>query len=88
MQMSENNRFFSFALDSAHVKFDVWNGPETPNPYSLPETMFDLVIKHALAPPFVNTKSCHHAAFLLQLQPVVPSKRSLLNLKAYNYQVF
>ena len=23
MQMSENNRFFSFALDSAHVKFDV-----------------------------------------------------------------
>ena len=27
MQMSENNRFFSFALDSAHVKFDVWNGP-------------------------------------------------------------
>ena len=28
MQMSENNRFFSFALDSAHVKFDVWNGPK------------------------------------------------------------
>ena len=27
MQMSENNRFFSFALDSAHEKFDVWNGP-------------------------------------------------------------
>ena len=27
MQMSENNRFSSFALDSAHVKFDVWNGP-------------------------------------------------------------
>ena len=27
MQMSENNRFFSFALDSAHVKFDAWNGP-------------------------------------------------------------
>ena len=27
MQMSENNRFFSFALDSAHVKFDVWTGP-------------------------------------------------------------
>ena len=27
MQMSENNRFFSFALDLAHVKFDVWNGP-------------------------------------------------------------
>ena len=23
MQMSENNRFWSFALDSAHVKFDV-----------------------------------------------------------------
>ena len=23
MQMSENNRFCSFALDSAHVKFDV-----------------------------------------------------------------
>ena len=23
MQMSENNRFFSFALDSAHVKCDV-----------------------------------------------------------------
>ena len=23
MQMSENNRFFSFALGSAHVKFDV-----------------------------------------------------------------
>ena len=23
MQMSENNRFFSFALDSAHVKFNV-----------------------------------------------------------------
>ena len=23
MQMSENNRFFSFALDSARVKFDV-----------------------------------------------------------------
>ena len=23
MQMSENNRFFSFALDSAHEKFDV-----------------------------------------------------------------
>ena len=23
MQMSENNRFFSFALDSSHVKFDV-----------------------------------------------------------------
>ena len=23
MQMSENNIFFSFALDSAHVKFDV-----------------------------------------------------------------
>ena len=23
MQISENNRFFSFALDSAHVKFDV-----------------------------------------------------------------
>ena len=23
MQMSENNRFFSFALDSAHVKRDV-----------------------------------------------------------------
>ena len=23
MQMSENNRFSSFALDSAHVKFDV-----------------------------------------------------------------
>ena len=23
MQMSENNRFFSFALDSAHVQFDV-----------------------------------------------------------------
>ena len=23
MQMRENNRFFSFALDSAHVKFDV-----------------------------------------------------------------
>ena len=29
MQMSENNRFFSFALDSAHVKFDVSNGPES-----------------------------------------------------------
>ena len=28
MQMSENNRFFSFALDSAHVKFDVWTGPK------------------------------------------------------------
>ena len=28
MQMSENNRFFSFALDSAHVKFDVLNGPK------------------------------------------------------------
>ena len=27
MQMRENNRFFSFALDSAHVKFDVWTGP-------------------------------------------------------------
>ena len=27
MQMSENNSFFSFVLDSAHVKFDVWNGP-------------------------------------------------------------
>ena len=23
MQMSENNRFFPFALDSAHLKFDV-----------------------------------------------------------------
>ena len=29
MQMRENNRFFSFALDSAHVKFDVWTGPKT-----------------------------------------------------------
>ena len=28
MQKSENNRFFSFALDSANVKFNVWNGPE------------------------------------------------------------
>ena len=28
MQMSENNRFLSFALDLAHVKFDVWNGPK------------------------------------------------------------
>ena len=28
MQMSENNRFFSFALDSAHVEFDVWTGPQ------------------------------------------------------------
>ena len=28
MQMSENNRFFSFAIDSAHVKFDVWTGPK------------------------------------------------------------
>ena len=28
MQMSENNRFFSFALDSAHVKCDVSNGPK------------------------------------------------------------
>ena len=28
MQMSENNRFFSFALNSAHVKFDVLNGPK------------------------------------------------------------
>ena len=27
MQMSENNRFVSFALDSAHVKCDVYNGP-------------------------------------------------------------
>ena len=27
MQMSENNRFLSFALDSAHVKCDVQNGP-------------------------------------------------------------
>ena len=27
MKMSENNRFFSFALDSAHVKFDVWTRP-------------------------------------------------------------
>ena len=27
MQMSENNRFFSFALDSAHEKVDVWTGP-------------------------------------------------------------
>ena len=26
MQMSENNRFFSFALDSAHVKFDKEQG--------------------------------------------------------------
>ena len=30
MQMSENKRFISFALDSAHVKFDVWNRPELP----------------------------------------------------------
>ena len=28
MQMRENNRFFSFALDSAHVKCDVWNAPK------------------------------------------------------------
>ena len=28
MQMSENNRFFSFALDSVHEKFDVWNRPK------------------------------------------------------------
>ena len=27
MQMRENNRFFSFALDAAHVKCDVYNGP-------------------------------------------------------------
>ena len=26
LQMSENNRFFSLALDSTHGKFDVWNG--------------------------------------------------------------
>ena len=31
MQMSEDNRFFSFALDSAHDKFDVWNGPKKPS---------------------------------------------------------
>ena len=32
MQMSENIRFFSFALDSAHEKFEVWNGPKAPAP--------------------------------------------------------
>ena len=35
--MSENNRFFSFALDLAHVKFDVWNGPNTFISWRLPE---------------------------------------------------
>ena len=34
MQMSENIRFFSFALDSAHEKFEVWNGPKAPAPNS------------------------------------------------------
>ena len=29
MQMDENNRFFSFALNSTYVKFDVWNGPQS-----------------------------------------------------------
>ena len=24
---NERKQFFSFALDSAHVKFDVWTGP-------------------------------------------------------------
>ena len=28
MQVRENNRFFSFALDLAYVKFDAWNGPK------------------------------------------------------------
>ena len=28
MQMRKIYCFRSFALDSAHVKFDVWNGPE------------------------------------------------------------
>jgi len=25
--MRENKRFFSFAFDSAHVKYGVWSGP-------------------------------------------------------------
>ena len=33
MQMSESNRFFLFALDSAQVKFNVRNGPY--HPYSM-----------------------------------------------------
>ena len=32
MQMSENIRFFSFALDSAYEKFEVWNGAKAPAP--------------------------------------------------------
>ena len=31
MQISENNRFFSFALVLAHVKCDVLNGPKLRN---------------------------------------------------------
>ena len=31
MQMSKNNQFFSFALDSTHENFDVWTGPKSFN---------------------------------------------------------
>ena len=31
MQMRKIYCFRSFALDSAHVKFDVWNGPKSPS---------------------------------------------------------
>ena len=31
MQMSSNKGFCSFILDSAHEKFDVWNGPNSLN---------------------------------------------------------
>ena len=45
MQMSENNRFFLFALDSAHVKFDVWNGPNIPLYRIWRYTQYSLVVE-------------------------------------------
>ena len=41
MKMGKNNRFFS--LDSAHEKFDVWNGPG----YFGPIRVFDSTVNMA-----------------------------------------
>ena len=48
MLMRENKGFFSFAYDSAHVKYGIWTWPQRSN-YSVKATMIHIKITHCFA---------------------------------------
>ena len=69
MQMRKVYCFRLFALDSTHVKFDVWNGPKVSDSLSACALTFTCDFFHSYFPG--DTKTCFLASYKLRFFPNV-----------------